>query len=120
MFSYQEALDYIYSFVDQEKLQPDKYEPKRFDLTNMHTLLEMRGNPHHRLRAVHVAGTKGKGSTCAMMASVLRTAGQRTGLFTQPHLHTFRERIQVANRPITEQQMIALLEAQSTDDLCDG
>jgi dihydrofolate synthase/folylpolyglutamate synthase len=112
MFSYQQSLDYIYSFVDQEKLQPDKYEPKRFDLTNMHTLMGMRGNPHHRLRAVHVAGTKGKGTTCAMIASVLQAAGYRTGLFTQPHLHTFRERIQVDDRLITEEEMIALLEGQ--------
>jgi dihydrofolate synthase/folylpolyglutamate synthase len=110
MFTYQQALDYIYSFVDQEKLQPDKYEPRRFDLTNMHSLLEMLGNPHHRLRAVHVAGTKGKGSTCAMMASVLQAAGYRAGLFTQPHLHTFRERIQVNHRLITEEEMVALLE----------
>src|SRR4030042_1190371 len=95
MFTYQQALDYIYSFVDQEKLQPDKYEPKRFDLTNMHTLLGMLGDPHLRLRTVHVAGTKGKGSTCAMMASVLQAADYRVGLFTQPHLHTFRERIQI-------------------------
>jgi dihydrofolate synthase/folylpolyglutamate synthase len=112
MISYQAALDYIYSFVDQEKLQPDKYEPKRFDLTNMHTLLGMLGDPHHRLRAVHVAGTKGKGSTCAMVASVLQAAGYRAGLFTQPHLHTFRERIQIDGRLITEEEMIALLEAQ--------
>jgi dihydrofolate synthase/folylpolyglutamate synthase len=110
MSTYQQALDYIYSFVDQEKLQPDKYEPRRFDLTNMRSLLEMLGNPHHRLRAVHVAGTKGKGSTCAMMASVLQAAGYRAGLFTQPHLHTFRERIQVNQRLITEEELVALLE----------
>jgi dihydrofolate synthase/folylpolyglutamate synthase len=111
MFTYQQALDYIYSFVDQEKLQPDKYEPTRFDLTNMHTLLGMLGDPHLRLRTVHVAGTKGKGSTCAMMASVLQAADYRVGLFTQPHLHTFRERIQINSQSISEEEMIALLEA---------
>ena len=111
MFSYQQALNYIYSFVDQEKLQPDKYEPKRFDLTNMHTLLAMLGDPHRRLRAIHIAGTKGKGSTCAMMASVLQAAGYRVGLFTQPHLHTFRERIQINGQLISEEEMVALLEA---------
>ena len=84
MFTYQQALDYIYSFVDQEKLHPDKYEPKRFDLSNMHALLGMLGDPHHRLRAVHVAGTKGKGTTCAMIASVLQAAGYQAGLFTNP------------------------------------
>jgi dihydrofolate synthase/folylpolyglutamate synthase len=111
MFNYQQTLDYIYSFVDQEKLQPDKYEPKRFDLTNMHALLGMLGDPHRRLRAIHVAGTKGKGSTCAMIASVLQTAGYRVGLFTQPHLHTFRERIQINGRLISEGEMVALLDA---------
>ena len=110
MFTYQQALNYIYSFVDQEKLQPDKYEPRRFDLTNMHAFMTMLGDPHRRLRAVHVAGTKGKGSTCAMMASVLQTAGHKVGLFTQPHLHTFRERIQVDGRLISEEEMVALLE----------
>jgi dihydrofolate synthase/folylpolyglutamate synthase len=110
MFTYQQALDYIYSFVDQEKLQPGKYEPKRFDLTNMRALLGMLGDPHRRLRAVHVAGTKGKGSTCAMTASVLGAAGCRVGLFTQPHLHTFRERIQINGTLITEEEMVALLE----------
>jgi dihydrofolate synthase/folylpolyglutamate synthase len=110
VFSYQEALDYIYSFVDQEKLQPDKYEPRRFDLTNMRTLLAKLGDPHRRLRAIHVAGTKGKGSTCAMTASALQAAGYRVGLFTQPHLHTFRERIQINGQLITEEQMVALLE----------
>jgi dihydrofolate synthase/folylpolyglutamate synthase len=111
MFTYQQALDYIYSFVDQEKLQPDKYEPKRFDLTNMHTILGMVGDPHRRLRATHIAGTKGKGSTCAMMASVLKAAGYRVGLFTQPHLHSFRERIQINGQLISEEEMVALLEA---------
>jgi dihydrofolate synthase/folylpolyglutamate synthase len=112
MFSYQEALDYIYSFIDQEKLQPDKYSPRRFDLTNMHALLGMLGDPHRRLRAVHVAGTKGKGSTCAMIASALKAAGYEAGLFTQPHLHTFRERIQINDRLISEKEMVALLEKQ--------
>ncbi|TKJ31042.1 MAG: bifunctional folylpolyglutamate synthase/dihydrofolate synthase [Chloroflexi bacterium B3_Chlor] len=112
MFSYQEALDYIYSFVDQEKLTPDQYVPRRFDLENMKRLLSMLGNPHLTLRAVHVAGTKGKGSTCAMMASILQAAGYRVGLFTQPHLHTFRERIRIDERLMSEEDLIAALERQ--------
>jgi dihydrofolate synthase/folylpolyglutamate synthase len=110
MFTYQQALDYIYSFVDQEKLMPDQYVPRRFDLANMRTLLSMMGDPHRRLQSVHVAGTKGKGSTCAMTASILESAGYQVGLFTQPHLHTFRERIQVNQRLVSEQEMITLLE----------
>ncbi|NIN69599.1 MAG: bifunctional folylpolyglutamate synthase/dihydrofolate synthase [Anaerolineae bacterium] len=110
MFTYQQALDYIYSFVDQEKLSPDQYVPRRFDLTNMTELLSMLGDPHRGLQAVHVAGTKGKGSTCAMTASVLEAARYRVGLFTQPHLHTFRERIKVNERFVSEHEMIAILE----------
>lgn len=110
MLDYQHALDYIYSFVDQEKLAPDQYVPRRFDLSNMTTLLSLLGDPHHRLRAVHVAGTKGKGSTCAMTASTLQAAGYRVGLFTQPHLHTFRERIRINDQFITEEQVTTLLE----------
>ncbi len=107
---YQRALDYIYSFVDQEKMAPDQYVPRRFDLENMKSLLSMIGNPHRRLRAVHVAGTKGKGSTCAMTSSVLQAAGYRVGLFTQPHLHTFRERIRINDRLASEEDLIATLE----------
>jgi len=110
MLSYQQALDYIYSFVDQEKLHPEKYEHPRFDLSNMHTLLSMMGDPHRQLKAVHVAGTKGKGSTCAMIDSVLRAAGYSVGLFTQPHLHTFRERIQINGQLIEEEHVVDLVE----------
>jgi dihydrofolate synthase/folylpolyglutamate synthase len=110
MSSYQEALDYIYSFIDQEKLAPDRYVPRRFDLSNTLALLAMVGDPHRRLRAVHVAGTKGKGSTCAMTASILRAAGYRVGLFTQPHLHTFRERIVVNGRLMSEDELVFELE----------
>jgi len=107
---YQRALDYIYSFVDQEKLAPDQYVPRRFDLENMRSLLSMLGDPHRRLRAVHVAGTKGKGSTCAMISSILQAAGYQVGLFTQPHLHTFRERIRINNLLMSEEEMVASLE----------
>lgn len=107
---YQGALDYIYSFVDQEKLAPDQYVPRRFDLENMRSLLSMLGDPHRRLRAVHVAGTKGKGSTCAMTSSILQAAGYQVGLFTQPHLHTFRERIRINDRLMSEEEMVASLE----------
>ena len=61
-------------------------------------------------RAVHIAGTKGKGSTAAMIESVLRAAGYRTGLYTSPHLHTFRERIQVGGDLIPEADVVRLVE----------
>ena len=67
----------------------------------MRTLLARLGNPHQRLRIVHVAGSKGKGSTAAMLAAILRQAGYRTGLFTSPHLCRVEERFQVDGQPIT-------------------
>jgi len=70
----------------------------KHDLAGITSLLEALGNPHHRFRSVHVAGTNGKGSVCALVERVLREAGHRTGLFTSPHLVDFRERIRVDGR----------------------
>src|ERR1700759_2307922 len=65
-------------------------------------LADLAGNPQRQLRFIHVAGTNGKGSTCAMLESIYRTAGLRVGLFTSPHLVSFRERIQVERRLISQ------------------
>ena len=70
----------------------------KHDLAGTTALLGALGNPHHRFRSVHVAGTNGKGSVCALVERVLREAGHRTGLFTSPHLIDFRERIRVDGR----------------------
>ena len=83
----------------------------RYDLERIGALLEMLGNPHLGVPTVHVAGTKGKGSTTALVASILNAAGLSTGLFTSPHLHTFRERIRVGGRPIPEAEFAMLVEA---------
>ena len=110
MFTYEEALDYIYSFTDYEKTTSYRYAPKFFDLARMERLLASLDNPHRRFPSVHIAGTKGKGSTAAMTASVLQAAGYRTGLYTSPHLHTFRERIRVDGQPIERAEVVALAE----------
>jgi len=73
-------------------------------------LLEKLGNPEGTARAIHIAGTKGKGSTAAMIASVLTIAGYKTGLYTSPHLFSFTERIQVGGRPIAENEFARLVE----------
>ncbi len=72
-------------------------------------MLARLGNPQNRLRIVHIAGTKGKGSTAAILASVLRRAGCRTGLFTSPHLCRVEERFQVDGKPITADELTVLL-----------
>ena len=72
-------------------------------------LARLAGDPQDRLRFIHVAGTNGKGSTCAMLESIYRAAGLRVGLFTSPHLVSFRERIQVNRQPIPEADLIRLV-----------
>jgi len=80
-----------------------------FDLRRMEMLLEKLGNPEGRAKSIQVAGTKGKGSTAAMIASILTTADYKAGLYTSPHLHSFTERIQVDGRPITEDEFARLV-----------
>ncbi len=108
--SYKEALEFIYSFTDYEKLRGYRYSPEEFNLARMENLLGLIGNPHISFRSLHVAGTKGKGSTCAMLESVLRAHGYRTGLYTSPHLHTFRERIRIAGEMVSEEDVTSGIE----------
>lgn len=96
---YSAALDYILSFADYERAPRSSLV---FDLRRIEALLARLGNPQEKARSVHIAGTKGKGSTAAMIASILTQAGYRTGLYTSPHLLSFTERIQVGGRPATE------------------
>src|SRR5437764_11458621 len=80
---YEQALAFWFGHVNYEQRPPAAGDLK---LDRMRGLLRLLGEPHRRLRIVHVAGSKGKGSTAAMLAAVLRRAGYRTGLFTSPHL----------------------------------
>jgi dihydrofolate synthase/folylpolyglutamate synthase len=96
---YHDALRYLYSLVDYEKRRIERYSPKEFKLARVETFLEKLGNPHKQLATVHIAGTKGKGSVSAMLASCAQAAGLRVGLYTSPHLHTYRERIQINAAP---------------------
>ena len=107
--TYRSALTFIYSYTDYEKRGFATYAPEFYDLDRVRALLAMLRKPHEQFRIVHVAGTKGKGSTAAMTESILRTAGYRTGLFTSPHLHTFRERMQVCGVPISEAEVVRLV-----------
>jgi len=106
MFTYKRALEWIYSFTDYEKKTSYLYAPKFFNLARVERLLAQLGNPHHRFRSLHIAGTKGKGSVAAMSEQILREAGYHTGLFTSPHLHTFRERIRVDGQLIPEARVV--------------
>lgn len=93
--NFQEALDW---------LNDSQFTGIKLGLENTFRLLEAIGNPHGRLRFIHVAGTNGKGSVCAMLDSCLRAAGHKTGLYTSPHLVDFRERIRVDGVMISPQE----------------
>src|SRR5436189_5139420 len=98
--TYAQAIQFLYDL---------RWFGAKLGLTNTFKLAALAGNPHHGLRFVHVAGTNGKGSTCAMIESIYRAAGLRVGLFTSPHLISFGERIQINRRPISEQDVIQLI-----------
>jgi dihydrofolate synthase/folylpolyglutamate synthase len=100
--SYTEALDYLYGFVDYSAQRSYRYSAEVFDLNRVRQLLGRLGDPQDAYPSLHVAGTKGKGSVCAFLASSLRAAGLRTGLYTSPHLLRFTERIRVDGWDIGE------------------
>ncbi len=107
---YRDSLGLLMGLVDFERFRGPRGPRVKFDLSRISALLERLGNPHLTVPAVHVAGTKGKGSTTAMVSSVLTQQGYKTGTFTSPHLHTFRERIGVDGEPVSEREFASLVE----------
>ncbi len=105
---YDQALDYIFSYTDYEKV-PMPHALGSYDLRRVEELLARLGNPHLKARSVHIAGTNGKGSTAAMIASVLTNSGYDTGLYTSPHLQTIRERFRVNESLITEEEFTVIV-----------
>jgi len=98
--AYNQALDYLYSFVDYSLKKSSELAKANFNLERMRALTAALGNPEREYAVIHIAGTKGKGSTSALAASALQAAGYRTGLYTSPHLQDYGERIQVDGVPI--------------------
>jgi dihydrofolate synthase / folylpolyglutamate synthase len=98
--TYTEAIQFLYNL---------RLFGAKFGLENTLRLASLAGNPQKRLRFIHVAGTNGKGSTCAMLESIYRRAGLRVGLFTSPHLAAFGERIQVDRQMISESEVVRLV-----------
>ncbi len=88
-----------------------------FKLDRMRNLLTRIGDPHLRMPVVHIAGTKGKGSTAGMIACGLRAAGYRVGLFTSPHIDRFEERVQIDGRPIDGELLVSLVSQLQTATL---
>ncbi len=104
---YQQAVDYLSSYTDYEVVPRLAHNAANYDLRRVEELLSRIGNPHLKARSVHIAGTNGKGSTAAMIASVLAASGSAPGLYTSPHLHTWRERIRVDGELISEEEFTA-------------
>jgi len=107
---YQQAVDYIASYTDYEVVPRLAHNAANYDLRRVDELLGLLGNPHLVAKSVHITGTNGKGSTAAMVASVLTHSGYVTGLYTSPHLHTWRERVRVDSELISEEEFTALVE----------
>jgi dihydrofolate synthase/folylpolyglutamate synthase len=105
---YQQAIDYLYSFPDSEAKLPRT--PAEFNLPQTAALLTAFGEPQRAFPSVVIAGTKGKGSTAALLEAIARAAGLRTGLWTSPHLHSYRERMQVDRQPISQTELVAAIE----------
>lgn len=108
--TYPQAVSYLESLVDFERLGFRRHFADTVSLDSISALLRLLGDPQHGLPCVHIAGTKGKGSVAAMVESILRAAGYRTGLFTSPHLVSFRERIRIDGAMATEEQIAGAVE----------
>jgi dihydrofolate synthase/folylpolyglutamate synthase len=120
---YFRAVDYVLGFTDWERAPAQAFAAAKFDLRRVQSLLTRLGNPHLGRQTIHVAGSKGKGSVAAMIASILQAAGYRSGLYTSPHLHSVRERIVVGGQPIGEDEfarLTALLAPQAAAENEDG
>ncbi len=99
--AYQQSLDYLYGLEKFGMI---------FGLTQVEKILNAMGSPHKEIQAIHIGGTNGKGSTAAMMSSILQKEGYRVGLYTSPHLIRFTERIKVNGKEIEEEEVAALAE----------
>ena len=104
------AIDFLLGRIDHERTSSIPYQAREFRLDRMRDLLARLGNPHDKLRIVHVAGTKGKGSTSAMIAAALSACGYKTGLYTSPHLERVEERVRVNLIPCDSEAFASLVE----------
>lgn len=108
--TYERAIEFLYRRINYERASGDQYALADFKLERMRRLLALIGDPHESVPAVHIAGTKGKGSTAAMLANILQAGGHRTGLFTSPHVERFEERMQVDGRPPEPHTLVRLVD----------
>ena len=103
----QRFFDIFKKYYDLEKDAGKQHNPENYSLDRMYPLAALVGNPEKRFKIIHVAGTKGKGTTCHFMSALLASCGKRVGLFTSPHLSTVRERFQIDNELVSYETLIA-------------
>lgn len=109
--TYTSALNYLSAQTDYEQMLRVRYNRDTFSLDRMRLLLKKLGGPHKKLRAVHIAGTKGKGSTATMLAGMLEACGYKVGLYTSPHICELRERITVNGQMVSQAALTRLIAA---------
>jgi len=111
MTAYQQALSFLYNRINYERGGNIPYRSRDFRLDRMRLLLERLGNPQANLSIIHVAGTKGKGSTSAMIAAALQHSGLRTGLYTSPHLERLEERFVINGQCCSTDDLVRIVES---------
>ena len=116
LMDYADAVEWLMSFADFERGSGPRRSKPDFALDRIRSILRRLGDPQHGRITIHVAGSKGKGSTAAMLESILRAAGFRTGLFTSPHLHEFNERIRILGPPPARGRVCPSLRTVATRD----
>ena len=107
--NYQEALDYLYSFIDYSLKRNFRNAAEKFNLDRVREFMRYLGDPQKDYGIIHVAGTKGKGSVSSLCASVLTAQGYKTGLYTSPHMVDFTERIRIDRAEISKQDLVDLV-----------
>ncbi len=107
--TYDAAMKYLFAHTDYEQMLRVRYNEDTFNLNRMRQLLRKLSDPHKKLKTVHIAGTKGKGSTATMLATMLQACGHKVGLYTSPHICEIRERIRINNEMISQADLRRLI-----------
>ena len=107
--TYADAQAFLFSRFDLERTM-NTSSPDTFKLDRMKQLAELLGNPQRQIKAIHIAGTKGKGSVSSMVSKILTDAGYTTGLFTSPHLEHLGQRFCINGTPCSEESMIEIIQ----------
>lgn len=107
--TYEQAIEYLFGRINYERVHAADFSARDFKLDRMRLLLDAIGNPQESIPCVHIAGTKGKGSTAVMISHILTAAGYRTGLFTSPHVDAFEERMKVDDDAPSQTELLDLV-----------